>query len=386
MKQRPRIYYSQAQIAQMWDRWREGASLNEIGRMFDRGHSSVQRILSETGGIRPAERRRSRLALSLAEREEISRGIVAGCSIRSIAVGLGRSPSTVSRELRRNGGRRRYRANRADKAAWDRARRPKTCKLVENRSLTRIVASKLQLEWAPEQIAGWLKLTYPGNEAYQVSHETIYKSLYIQTRGALKKELVQYLRRTRALRRSRHHTQKGPDHAQIVDAVPISKRPAEVADRAVPGHWEGDLLCGTKDSQIITLVERHTRYVMLVRVSKKDTETVVKALTKHAQKLPRELYKSLTWDRGSEMAGHKTFSMDTEIKVYFCDPQHPWQRGSNENTNALLRQYFPKGMDLSNIHQNRLNAVARRLNERPRKTLGYYSPAEKFAQCVAATD
>lgn len=386
MKQRPRIYYSQAQIAQMWDRWREGASLNEIGRMFDRGHSSVQRILSETGGIRPAERRRSRLALSLAEREEISRGIVAGCSIRSIAVGLGRSPSTVSRELRRNGGRRRYRANRADKAAWDRARRPKTCKLVENRSLTRIVASKLQLEWAPEQIAGWLKLTYPGNEAYQVSHETIYKSLYIQTRGALKKELLQYLRRTRALRRSRHHTQKGPDHAQIVDAVPISKRPAEVADRAVPGHWEGDLLCGTKDSQIITLVERHTRYVMLVRVSKKDTETVVKALTKHAQKLPRELYKSLTWDRGSEMAGHKTFSMDTEIKVYFCDPQHPWQRGSNENTNALLRQYFPKGMDLSNIHQNRLNAVARRLNERPRKTLGYYSPAEKFAQCVAATN
>jgi IS30 family transposase len=386
MKQRPRIYYSQAQIAQMWDRWREGASLNEIGRMFDRGHSSVQRILSETGGIRPAERRRSRLALSLAEREEISRGIVAGCSIRSIAVGLGRSPSTVSRELRRNGGRRRYPANRADKAAWDRARRPKTCKLVENRSLTRIVASKLQLEWAPEQIAGWLKLTSPGNEAYQVSHETIYKSLYIQTRGALKKELLQYLRRTRALRRSRHHTQKGPDHAQIVDAVPISKRPAEVADRAVPGHWEGDLLCGTKDSQIITLVERHTRYVMLVRVSKKDTETVVKALTKHAQKLPRELYKSLTWDRGSEMAGHKTFSMDTEIKVYFCDPQHPWQRGSNENTSALLRQYFPKGMDLSNIHQNRLNAVARRLNERPRKTLGYYSPAEKFAQCVAATN
>jgi IS30 family transposase len=275
----------------MLDRWREGASLNEIGRMFDRGHSSVQRILSETGGIRPAERRRSRLALSLAEREEISRGIVAGCSIRSIAVGLGRSPSTVSRELRRNGGRRRYPANRADKAAWDRARRPKTCKLVENRSLTRIVASKLQLEWAPEQIAGWLKLTYPGNEAYQVSHETIYKSLYIQTRGALKKELLQYLRRTRALRRSRHHTQKGPDHAQIVDAVPISKRPAEVADRAVPGHWEGDPLCGTKDSQIITLVERHTRYVMLVRVSKKDTETVVKALTKHAQKLPRELYK-----------------------------------------------------------------------------------------------
>lgn len=219
-----------------------------------------------------------------------------------------------------------------------------------------------------------------------MSHETIYKSLCIQARGALKKELLMHLRRTRVMRRSRHHTQKGPDHGQIVDAVPISERPAEVADRAVPGHWEGDLLCGTKESQIITLVERQTRYVMLVRVPRKDTVTVVKALTKHAQKLPRELYKSLTWDRGSEMAGHKTFALATSIKVYFCDPQHPWQRGSNENTNALLRQCFPKGMDLSNVHQNRLNAVARRLNERPRKTLGYYSPAEKFAECVAATD
>jgi IS30 family transposase len=249
-----------------------------------------------------------------------------------------------------------------------------------------VVAGKLQCRWAPEQIAGWLKREYPDNEAMQVSHETIYKTLYIQARGALKKELQRYLRKTRAIRRSRHHTQKGPDHAQIVDAVPISKRPAEVADRAVPGHWEGDLLCGTKESQIITLVERHTRYVMLIRTSRKDSATVVKALAKHAQKLPRELYKSLTWDRGSEMAEHKKFSLATDVKVYFCDPQHPWQRGSNENTNALLRQYFPKGMDLSNVHQNRLNAVARQLNERPRKTLGYYSPAEKFAECVAATD
>jgi IS30 family transposase len=271
--------------------------------------------------------------------------------------------------------------------AWDRAKRPKTCKLAENRALARIVAGKLQLEWAPEQIAVWLKRTYPGDEAYQVSNETIYKSLYIQTRGALKKELLKYLSRPRALRRSRHHTQKGSDHGQIVDAVPISQRPAEVADRAVPGHWEGALLCGTKESQIITLVERHKRYLMLVRTPRKDTETVVKALTKHAQKLPLELYKSLTWDRGSEMAGHKTFSLATDVKVYFCDPQHPWQRGSNENTNALLlRQYFPKGMDLSNVHQNRLNAVARRLNERPRKTLGYYSPAEKFCECVAVID
>ena len=384
MVYRKRIYYTDADKELMWDRWQAGDSLHAIASLFDRYHPSIQGILARTGGIRPPKRRRSRLALSMSEREEISRGIVAGDSIRAIASHIGRAPSTVSREIQRNGGRRRYRASKADEAAWDRAKRPKTCKLAENRALARIVASKLQLEWAPEQIAGWLKRTYPGDEAYQVSHETIYKSLYIQTRGALKKELLKYLRRTRVMRRSRHHTQKGPDHAQIVDAVPISQRPAEVADRAVPGHWEGDLLCGTKESQIITLVERHTRYVMLVRTSKKDTETVIKALTKHAQKLPRELYKSLTWDRGSEMAGHKKFSLATDIEVYFCDPQHPWQRGSNENTNALLRQYFPKGMDLSNVHQNRLNAVARRLNERPRKTLGYYSPAEEFAECVAA--
>ena len=386
MKQRPRIYYTQAQIAQMWDRWQEGVSLNEIGRMFDRGHSSVQRILSETGGIRPPQRRRSRRALSLAEREEISRGIVTGRSIRSIASSLGRAPSTVSRELRRNGGRRRYRANQADQAAWDRSKRPKTCKLAENRALARVVASKLKLEWAPDQIAGWLKRTYPGNEAMQVSHETIYKSLFIQARGALKKELLQHLRKTRAMRRSRRKTLKGEGLGQITNTVSIRERPAEVEDRAVPGHWEGDLLFGSNNSQIATLVERHTRYVMLVRVPSKDTKTVINALIKHTHKLPRELYKSLTWDRGSEMADHQKFSLATDIKVYFCDPQHPWQRGSNENTNGLLRQYFPKGIDLSNVHQNRLNAVAKRLNDRPRKTLGYYSPAERFYECVAATD
>lgn len=384
MKRRPSRYFTQAEMAEVWDRWQKGESLHAIARELGRYHSVIQSALARTGGIRPPPKRRSRLALTLSEREEISRGLAVGLSIRAIARQLGRAPSTVSREINRNGGRRRYRASRADEAAWARATRPKICKLAENRSLARIVAGKLQLEWAPEQIAGWLKHAYPGDEAYQVSHETIYKTLYIQTRGALKKELLQYLRRTRAQRRSRHHTQKGLDRGQIVDAVPISERPAEVSDRAVPGHWEGDLLCGTKESQIVTLVERHTRYVMLIRVTRKDTETVVKALTRHAQKLPRELYKSLTWDRGSEMADHKRFSMDTDIKVYFCDPQQPWQRGSNENTNALLRQYFPKGMDLSNVHQNRLNAVARRLNERPRKTLGYYSPAEKFAECVAA--
>jgi len=305
--------------------------------------------------------------------------------MRFIASSLGRAPSTVSRELRRNGGRRRYRATKADQAAWDRAHRPKTCKLANNRTLARIVAKKLKLNWAPRQIAWWLKRHYPGDENMQVSHETIYRTLFIQARGALKKELLTHLRRTRAMRRSRHHTQKGPDHGRIVDAVSIRERPAEVEDRAVPGHWEGDLLCGTKDSQIATLVERHSRYVMLVRVPSKDSKTVVNALIKQAHKLPRELYKSLTWDRGSEMANHKRFSLATDIDVYFCDPQHPWQRGSNENTNGLLRQYFPKGMDLSNVHQNRLNAVARQLNERPRETVNFETPAERFNQCVAST-
>jgi IS30 family transposase len=384
MPRKPRIHYTETDKALMWDRWQKGESLNEIARLFDRGHSSIQRILAESGGIRPPVRRRSRLALSLSEREEISRAVVAGRSIRSIASELGRAPSTISREIRLNGGRRRYRANKADQAAWDRAQRPKTCKLAENRALARIIAKKLQLQWSPRQIAGWLKCTFPDDESFQVSHETIYKTLYIQARGALKRELLQHLRRTRGMRRSRYHTQKTGNHGRITGTVSISERPAEVEDRAVPGHWEGDLVFGSNNSQIATLVERHTRYVMLARVKRKDTETVINALIKQAHKLPRELYKSLTWDRGKEMADHQRFSLATDIKVYFCDPQHPWQRGSNENTNGLLRQYFPKGMDLSNVHQNRLNAVAKRLNERPRETLNFETPAERFGQCVAS--
>jgi IS30 family transposase len=385
MKQRPRIYYNETQKALMWERWRRGESLQHIAELFDRNHSSVQRILAETGGIRPAQRRRSPLALTLPEREEISRSLVAGESIRSIASKLGRAASTISREITRNGGPSRYRASQAEQSAWDRARRPKVCKLAQNRALARLVAEKLQLEWAPEQIAGWLKCTYPGDESFQVSHETIYRSLYIQSRGALKKELVDYLRRTRTMRRSRHHTQKTSDHGRIVDPISISERPAIVEDRAVPGHWEGDLLCGSKNSHIATLVERKTRYVMLVKLKGKDTQTVVDALIKHAQKLPQELYKSLTWDRGKEMADHKRFTLATDVKVYFCDPQNPWQRGTNENTNGLLRQYFPKGIDLSPYSQAQLNAVARRLNGRPRKTLNYETPAERYHQTVAST-
>jgi IS30 family transposase len=384
MKQRPRIYYSDSQKALMWDRWRKGESLQQIAQLFDRNHSSIQRILAETGGICPAQRRRSRLALSAAEREEISRAVVAGFSMRSVAASLGRAVSTISREIRRNGGQACYRASQADRAAWDRALRPKACKLVQNRTLAHLVAGKLRLQWSPEQIAGWLKRTYPDDENYQVSHETIYRSLYVQARGALRKELLQHLRRTRAMRRSRHHTQKTDNHGRITDTVSISERPAGVEDRAVPGHWEGDLLFGSKNSQIATLVERRSRYVMLAKVGSKDTETVINALIKHARQLPRELYQSLTWDRGSEMADHKRFTLDTDIKVYFCDPYNPWQRGSNENTNGLLRQYFPKGTDLSAYSQTKLNAVARRLNERPRKTLNYETPAERFNQSVAS--
>ena len=386
MSNSKRRHYTDSEKAEMWDRWRKGESLNEIGRAFgNQGHSAIQGIFSKSGGIRPAERRRSTRSLSLCEREEISRGLVAGRTMRSIAGDLGRAPSTISREIKRNRGRLYYRAHQADEAAWERAKRLKTCKLLQNRLLAREVARKLRDLWSPEQIAGWLKYTYPDDETYQVSHETIYKTLYIQARGALKKELLQHLRRKRMMRHGRSHTQKTPTHGRIKDMVSIRERPPSVEDRAVPGHWEGDLLVGTNNSQIATLVERHTRYVMLVRVPSKDTKTVIDALIKQAHKLPRELYKSLTWDCGKEMAEHKRFSLDTDIKVYFCDPSSPWQRGSNENTNGLLRQYFPKGLDLSKIHQNRLDAVARKLNERPRKTLNFRTPAERFSECVAST-
>ena len=383
MKQRRRIYYTESQKALMWERWRKGDSLQQIAQLFDRNHSSVHRILAETGGIQPAPRCRSQLALTLAEREEISRGLVAGHTIRSIATLLRRAPSTISREINRNGGQAGYRASQADQVAWVRALRPKTCKLTGNRVLAHLVANKLLSQWSPEQIAGWLKCAYPDNEDYQVSHETIYRTLFIQARGALKKELLEHLRRTRIMRRSRHHTQKTDSHGRIVDAVSISERPATVNDRAVPGHWEGDLLFGSGNSQIATLVERQSRYVMLVKIAGKDTETVINALIKNARKLPQELYKSLTWDRGKEMADHKRFTLATDIQVYFCDPQNPWQRGSNENTNGLLRQYFPKGTDISAYSQAKLNAVARKLNERPRKTLNYETPAQRFHQSVA---
>jgi len=385
MKYRTRTFYTAKQKSEMWDRWQRGDSMSSIGRHFNRASSSIFPHLAQFGGIRPPERVRSRCALSLIEREEISRGLVAKQSFRSIAQNLKRSPSTISREVRRNGGRHAYRAASSDQRAWDCATRPKLCKLSFNDPLCQLIARKLRQKWSPQQIAGWLKRKHPNEEQYRVSHETIYRSLYVQTRGVLKKELQECLRSPRAIRRSRHATQKGLKLRKIKDAVPISKRPPEVEDRAIPGHWEGDLIVGSNNSYIATLVERHSRFVMLAKVENKDTQSVITALIKQARKLPKELYRSLTWDRGSEMTDHVKFTMATNIDVYFCDPQSPWQRGSNENTNRLLRQYFPKGIDISGFSQAKLSAVARQLNERPRKTLQYHTPAEKFEACVVAT-
>jgi IS30 family transposase len=385
MTVRRRVKLSANQRIDMWSRWKAGQSLHEIGRAFGKDHVSIQFMLAQRGGIAPAARRRSLLTLTLAEREDISRGIASGSSIREIAKGLQRAVSTVSREVARHGGRPLYRANEADQQAWESALRPKRCLLAIHVKLQKIVTSKLILDWSPEQISGWLKSEYPEDERMRVSHETIYRSLFIQARGVLKKELIQHLRFRRRIRRSRHARDHGHRSGQIVDAISIRERPAEIEDRAIPGHWEGDLIGGTKNSHIATLVERHSRFTMLVKVSSKDTATVVAALSRHVRKLPASLRRSLTWDRGLEMAQHKSFTVDTKVKVYFCDPQSPWQRGTNENTNGLLRQYFPKRTDLSGYSQTELDEVALRLNQRPRKTLGFQTPADRLQASVATT-
>ena len=374
--------FTDQQKSLMWERWRQGDTLREVARQLERPPASIFKKLSGTGGIQPPARSRSIRAMSLSDREVISRGLASGKSLRAIATELNRAPSTISREVARNGGCAAYRATTADKATRDRAVRPKDCRLAGDVKLTRIIAKKLKRLWSPQQIAGWLKRRYPDDERYHVSHETIYKTLYIQARGVLKKELLSCLRSKRAMRRSKNATQK-TGRSKIADAVTISERPPSVEDRAIPGHWEGDLIAGTNNSYIATLVERQTRVVMLAKVNDKTTKTVTDALIKQAKKLPAELYKSLTWDRGSELADHKRFTVATNIDVYFCDPSSPWQRGSNENTNRLLRQYFPKGTDLSVHSQAEINRVARELNERPRKTLDYESPAERFEACLA---
>src|ERR1700692_158850 len=370
MAQGKRDRLSTEQRIDMWRRWKAGESLHQIGRAFGKGHGSIRFLLTQRGGIVPAARRRSLRTLTLAEREDISRGIASGLSIREIANGLQRARHAVARGRARHGGRPLYRANEADHQAWESALRPKACLLAVHVKLQRIVASKLILDWSPEQISGWLKIQYPDDESMRVSHETIYRSLFIQARGVLKKELIQHLRSKRRIRRSRHSRASGHRSGQIVDAISIRERPAEIEDRAIPGHWEGDLIGGTKNSHIATLVERHSRFTALVKVPSKDTATVVAALSRHVRKLPAALRRSLTWDRGLEMAKHKAFTVATNVKVYFCDPQSPWQRGSNENTNGLLRQYLPKTADLSRFSQSELDEIALRLNTRPRQTLG----------------
>jgi IS30 family transposase len=357
-----------------------GEHIAAVAIAFDRSYRSVQRVLSRSGGLTPRGSVRSRLRLSTAEREEISRGLLVGSSLRSIAAGLGRSPSTVSREVAANGGRRRYRAHLAEARAGTRARRPRRAKLARNRPLRQIVERLLEARWSPQQIAWQLRQDHPHEPEMWVSHETIYQSLFVQGRGALRAELHRCLRTGRARRRPFNRVRGG----EIADMVLLSERPAEVADRAVPGHWEGDLIIGKANrSAIGTLVERQTRYLMLVALPRGRTaEAVREALAEKILALPVELRRSLTWDRGSEMAEHVRFTVDTGVQIYFCDPHSPWQRGSNENTNGLVRQYFPKGTDLAVHSQDHLDAVARELNARPRQTLGWMKPSEALAKVL----
>ena len=385
MAQMGRPGLSSQQKHELWTRWKAGQSISDIGRSLGKHAGSIFGVLHSRGGIAPLARVRSLCSLSVHEREEISRGLVAGLSLRKIAARLHRAPSTISRDVRRNNGRSRYRAANADERAWRLASRPKPCRLASNPSLQMVVAQKLNHNWSPQQISGWLQLEYGNDAPMRVSHETIYKSLFLQARGVLRKELISRLRTRRLMRRGKSSTTRGQPRGQIVDAVSIRERPPEVDDRAIPGHWEGDLLAGGKNSHIATLVERQSRFVMLVQVPGKDTDSVVSALVSQVKHLPAGLMCSLTWDRGTELADHKRFTVATDVTVYFCDPQSPWQRGSNENTNGLLRQYFPKVADLSGYSQEDLDAVALQLNTRPRKTLGFITPAAKLAHTVALT-
>ena len=384
MPRESRWRWTPAELNALWARWKAGDTF-DAGQAFGCSLFTIYDLIRRSGGVPPRPRRRSPRVLSTEEREEISRALAARESLRAIARRLGRAPSTISREIRRHGGATRYRAITADARAWRQARRPKRCRLATPPRLCRVVAAKLRADWAPQQIAAWLVSTYPDEPTMHVSHETIYRTLYIQARGALKRDLLAHLRRRRAMRRSGPRSRAGQGH-HIVDAISISARPPSVEDRAVPGHWEGDLLAGTQQSNIATLVERQSRYVVLVRLTARDTTTVVRALIRRAQHLPEGLMQSLTWDRGLELAAHQQFTLATDAQVYFCDPRSPWQRGSNENTNGLLRQYFPKGEDVSHYTQRQLDVIARKLNTRPRQTLHWKTPAQVFAATVALTD
>ena len=370
---------------ELWERWRAGESISDIARALQKAPGSIHGMIEATGGFSPPEQRRRGCALTPAEREEISRGLAAGESLRAIAARLSRPASTVCREVNRNGGRRNYRAQKAEEQASKRARRPKRCLLAIDDRLRELVAAKLEADWSPQQISGWLKREYPSEEAMRVSHETIYRTLFVQARGALKRELLAHLRSRRMMRRSRGASTRGQPRGQIKEAVSIRERPPEAEDRAVPGHWEGDLLAGSRNTHVATLVERSSRFVMLVRVDGKDTESVVRALGEQIRCLPKTMMATLTWDRGPEMAAHKSFTVATDVSVYFCDPKSPWQRGTSENTNRLIRQYLPRKTDLSVYDQGDLDLIALKLNTRPRKTLGYSTPAATLLRTVALT-
>jgi transposase, IS30 family len=367
---------------EVWARWRQGDSLRLIARRLGKRGPSVRAFVLQTGGVQRHPPRRPTRCLGMAEREEISRGVAAGESCRQIAARLERAPSTVSRELARNGGRHRYRAQAADAAAFGRAQRPKPAKLVLQPRLRAVVEAKLALRWSPQQIAGWLLLAYPQDPVMRVSHETIYLSLFVQSRGALRRELQRCLRTGRAMRYPRGK-RLPQGRGQLRDVVLISERPAEAEDRAVPGHWEGDLLLGKRPSAVATLVERASRYLTLVSLPDGyKAEQVRPALAAAVARLPEQLRRSLTWDQGKEMAEHTRFTVDTGVQVYFCDPRSPWQRGSNENTNGLLRQYLSRSADLRQLDQVALDAIAAELNGRPRQTLGFKTPSQALAEAL----
>ncbi len=381
-RQRP---LTEDQIAELWKRRAAGEAATRIARHMGRYRNSVGDYLLESGGIRPRPRTRSRIALTMQEREEISRGLATADSLRSIAVRIGRAPSTVSREVARNHGRQNYRAGIAEQAALNRGRRPKLAKLTICERLRVEVTARLKAKWSPQEIARFLKKVYPLEPEMQVSHETIYLSLYLQGRGLLRKELAKHLRRRHLIRQA-GKKQLASGKGKIKDMIMISERPAEAADRAVPGHWEGDLLLGTPSTAIGTLVERSTRFVMLFKLpSGINAESARIGLTQKIVTLPQNLRRSLTWDQGREMKEHARFTIDTGVQVYFCDPHSPWQRGSNENTNGLLRQYFPKGKTVAGYTQEDLDHVAAELNDRPRETLGWESPATTLAQFLTAS-
>lgn len=370
----------------VFDLWKRGTGFSDIAKILNSKPGTIFTMLRDTGGIKPTERRRAVAHLTLSEREEILAGLSAKMSIRDIARALNRSPSTISREVQRNRGRRYYKAVDANNRANRMAKRPKACLLERNSRLRELVLEKLELKWSPEQISGWLKRTMPRQKAMQISAETIYKTLYFRSRSALHHLLVKHLRRSHSLRHGKHHTRKGERGTiNIVNGISIHERSRHIDNRRTFGHWEGDLLSGTNNSHIATLVDRKSRYTIILKLSGKDAGSVNQAITEKFKTLPRKLRQSLTWDRGMELAKHLEFTANTGVKVYFCDPQSPWQRGTNENTNGLIRQYFPKKTCLAQYSQRELDKVAAQLNSRPRKTLKLKTPKEVIEKSVALT-